>query len=644
MSRGYEPVLRPVSGVVFSLVVGLCCTEAGSAEDLHMGMTVGQWIEQLRHGQSGGVRSTAARALGKIAGKRKHTSGFSDSPAREEDAAPVRELGDAQTRIVVSVLTAALADEDEYVRGHVAEALGHIGSAAKTSVPFLAEALHDKEASVRASAATALERIGQGARAAIPILIEKLKDSSNWVRVSVVMALDRIARDSRAVVPSLVDALGDPDSRVRRRAALALASKGKAVVPALTEALKADNPEARASAAYAFSNVGPEANDAWPVLVAAMKEDNPRVLARVLQALEAIGPAGATAVQPLAGNLKHEDSTVRKLAAEALGGLGAEGKAAAGALAGALKDREESVRLAAADALKKTGIDDETARALAHLHLPREAGAPSVVLEVLFDHPGDALAFLKNHPWALTGADSEALTDLLSRQAPSYRALQEAIRESENLSAYDMVLMGDARFLPKIRKKMQEADPYARTFLKACARALGEEPEQVVTISETEKGSFRPRSAWPNVDTSRRAAGGTGGHGDGLTTVLITGRILMSDGSPAVDPRFYRTNDRWLLGQRKKERVPIKYDPNTGRFFFLVRIFAAYSFSPDGGPRAPYQTGSAKMLIEARGSEPLEAQFFDEMPEVEIRLRSTRGSSGNSSRENAPPKEATGDD
>jgi hypothetical protein len=110
------------------------------------------------------------------------------------------------------------------------------------------------------------------------------------------------------------------------------------------------------------------------------------------------------------------------------------------------------------------------------------------------------------------------------------------------------------------------------------------------------------------------------GHGDGFAMVLITGRLLLPDGTPAKNPKFYDRNDRMLLGQSMKAEAPIMYDPVTGRFSYFTSVFAAHSRGEGQKNPGPFQTGSAVVLIEAEGAEPLTVSFYDEMPEVEIIL------------------------
>jgi len=64
-----------------------------------------------------------------------------------------------------------------------------------------------------------------------------------------------------------------------------------------------------------------------------------------------------------------------------------------------------------------------------------------------------------------------------------------------------------------------------------------EEPDRVVKISADELEDFNPMSAHPGTDPNRWANGSK--HGDGITFVLITGRLVMRDGSSVIAPQFF---------------------------------------------------------------------------------------------------------
>jgi len=84
--------------------------------------------------------------------------------------------------------------------------------------------------------------------------------------------------------------------------------------------------------------------------------------------------------------------------------------------------------------------------------------------------------------------------------------------------------------------------------------------------------------------------------------------------------RFYRINDSWLLGDNSKSEETIRFEESTGRFVFVTGVFAAFSHGEGQREPGPYQTGSSIVLIECEGFKPLQARFYDEMPDVRITL------------------------
>ncbi len=99
------------------------------------------------------------------------------------------------TRIksAIPALIAALKDEDDDVRGNVAQTLGNICEEAATVVPALIERLNQSElVSVRIQAAQALGEFGPEAKAAIPTLNRSLKDPDDDVRVLAAQSLEQI--------------------------------------------------------------------------------------------------------------------------------------------------------------------------------------------------------------------------------------------------------------------------------------------------------------------------------------------------------------------------------------------------------------------------------------------------------------------
>jgi hypothetical protein len=240
------------------------------------------------------------------------------------------------------------------------------------------------------------------------------------------------------------------------------------------------------------------------------------------------------------------------------------------------------------------------------------------MFRVLLPHPQAAARFMAANRHLMPKLTEETLIYLSRQTDPCFASLQKAIFEDEQVPLNAIISAGDPRFLPGLKKRLAKTPPHGKPNVAACARALGELPGRIIKISESQPGDFMPLSA-QGMDPNRFSPN-SHGHGDGHAWVIITGRFVMPDGSPAREPRFFNRNDRMLLGEERKDPAEIRYDSKTGRFVFCTEVFAAYSLG--GGQRepGPYQTGPAVVTIEARRAKPLTVHFFDEMPDVEITL------------------------
>lgn len=348
----------------------------------------------------------------------------------------------------------------------------------------------------------------------------------------------------------------------------------------------------------------------------------------MVQAVGAILPDSKTAIPILLRTLSSAEPDLQRLAVEALGNYGKDAASSKPALIDMLKKSgNDRLGFWIVNALSEIGVDQADARTLSLLQLPPSGDSTGEVLRLLLDYPEPALHFLKLHPDVLKnvyrGRTLEALLRVLKDTSPETAALRAYLLTREDLPSIAMVQVGSKELLPRIQARIAAADPHYRFFLDACARALGGPVAREVEISETKPGNFRPKSAHPGTDLDRWADGG--GHGDGKTQVLITGRLLMSDGKPAIKPRFFDINDRMLLGLNLKDPTPLmRYDEKTGRFVFFTTVFAAFAMGGGQKEPGPYQTGSARMLIEAEGAKPLLVEFYDEMPDVKITLNSSQ--------------------
>jgi outer membrane protein assembly factor BamB/HEAT repeat protein len=182
----------------------------------------------LRHGRVS-IRQTAADAL--------------------IDLAP-------DTESIQPALRRALTDEDSFVAGDAARALGALGTRASPSVSALIKALSHEEPHVRIYAAEALASIGPKAAGATKDLARAVGDPIPGVRWAACEALASIGPAAQSAVAQLIEALKDEFLYVRICAAGALGSIGPKALSA-REALRAaaNDPTLRNEAEWALNRI-----------------------------------------------------------------------------------------------------------------------------------------------------------------------------------------------------------------------------------------------------------------------------------------------------------------------------------------------------------------------------------------------------
>lgn len=535
--------------------------------------------------------------------------GSSEYQEREDAVKTLRKFQVIPPEAMDQLRTLASKDEHGNVRWEAIEALGELakeGKDAKT-IAVLFTIAHREDSSDAYRALEALADIGVAADKVIPLLIAMLE-----------------AKDKDH----------DPHSVARM-----LAKYRCEAMPFLINALKSDTAKVRQASARAMTDIvgdyqgnrgRPEAaSGGIPLLDALQVENDVSAQWSILQAIPKVLPECKQAVPILLKLLPAVGLEQQKMAVDALAAYEKYASEAVPELLNLLhRSTDEELRSKILEALKSIGMSRTIAESVAEIRvLGNYVGASA--LEALCPYPDLELRLLERHNGMLSQFGSwniVTLKSLLAEKGPEYKALQERILMDTNLPISLMVEIGRPDYLGFVKQRIATTknDPYHVTHLRAAARALGAKPDRVIKISKQDAGSFKPKSAWPDTDSSRVSPNG-GGHGDGFTPVIITGSLVMKDGSPAVNPAIYNTNDRMLMGGSTRDRAEVKYDSKTGRFVFQTEIFAAYSMGEGAREPGPYQTGSAIVLIEADGAEPLTVRFFDEMPDVEITLETGPG-------------------
>jgi HEAT repeat protein len=591
--------------------------------------TAAQWINQLRASRDENGRAQAAEALGFVAREGRLTyGGFSDVPI---DSPEPPKLGDESVQPIVAALVSGLNDSSARVRASSAIAISWIGPRAKTAVPALSRLLQGTNDDAKKNALTAIGRIGPDAKAAIPSLEPMLAKGDAHARVKVAGALRMIGAPPDSYLPTLIGALAeDGYASAANYAAMELGHLGNPAISPLRNALKAKDAITRQNAAYAIGNMAGWGNltedkeSVAQLLIELTADANPKVVWHATQAIGSLHASAERSVPALVRLLKHKDKEVVDNAIESLGEFGVEAKSAVPALIELLIDDTDEDHRSTDHAIWQIGIDRASAESLAKLKTTAQV---SWLFVPLCEFPDVAIQFLKNNPNAVDvpARERDALLRVMRDLDPRFKELRDALYTNEHLPLELIAELGEPRFLELIERKLKTANAYETTKLNACARACGAKAKDVVAIRGSKPGDFKPKSAWPGTDRSRIAPGASG-HGDGGTTVIVTGQILRADGGPAIAPKLYRINDAMLLGERGHQEVPMTFNAKTGRFVFITYVFAAYS-SGDGQKEAgPYQTGSSMVQIESDGCKPLQVRFYDEMPEVHITLSAAQKS------------------
>lgn len=384
------------------------------------------------------------------------------------------------------------------------------------------------------------------------------------------------------------------------------------VVTALAVALNDPKPAVRKTAAEALGGVTGARPAVHAAVLTMLKTNDSDQLWYGMQALGRVAPPAEQAVPLLIALLAHNSETVRDEAYRALGDYGPKARGVVPQLLKLLP--KEARPWAVLYALGKIGLTEDEAKELAAAKLHKAEDCDDARFTILMVYPDVAIPFLNARPKLFEKTITpERLFDLITSVDPKTQVLRNALLDRTDLPVVVMGWSQDPRFLPAIQERIKKASKHEATLLTACARACGSPADRVV-----KPDGFKPKSAIPGMDPSRQGEGG--GHGDGWTEILVTGRLLMADGSPAVDPVFINENDRMLMGTREESRGPLRYDPKTGRFAFYSTVFAAYSMDGKQTEPGPYQTGSAQVRIEAQGTKPLVLHFWDEMPDLAIAL------------------------
>lgn len=247
-----------------------------------------------------------------------------DSRVRSKALEMLSGLGKAARRVRPAIRTAAM-DPVPEVRAGALAALSLLGEKDE-DLDVIAAGLKDENLYVRGSAAAALGARGPTAAATAPALAARLyaEDEEFGVKVSVLRALGAMGPKAKVALPTIIRFVEDGEQgQIGREAgikALGTVGRGhKSALGALRTALSGG--ELRVAAARALTGWGPEAAPALPELKMALRGDDAMLRWRALQAVSAIGPAAKSARPLLEAALVRPGRDLRLEAARGLGAL-----------------------------------------------------------------------------------------------------------------------------------------------------------------------------------------------------------------------------------------------------------------------------------------------------------------------------------
>jgi HEAT repeat protein len=266
-----------------------------------------------------------------------------------------------ESRPVVLLLVAGLADEEPLVRDWSASALAELAPrlpAVRQARPALQKAFRDPAAGFAAAQALAvLARTDQGLA---DFLVAGLADPDAAIRRQSAAALAGMVNRSgaavvtlrnRAVVEALLPLLGENDETLRLSAVSILGQIGPLATPAVPALLKmldgADDRRVRVVVVSALGRMGAEPA-VLPALLRALVSDDGQVRD---SAAATLAQLDRTSLPALIALLASPDARTRHGAALALGGAGFPAQEAIEPLAKALADADVGVRVTAARAL-----------------------------------------------------------------------------------------------------------------------------------------------------------------------------------------------------------------------------------------------------------------------------------------------------
>jgi HEAT repeat protein len=234
----------------------------------------------------------------------------------------------------VTILKRFLADNQSIIRYRAAEALGRIGTEAKSAIPEVISVVKDpatwetRQAAVVALGQIAYDKTNGPSLAVLNALYGALGDGASKVRLAAIQSLALLGPPRNASLrPGMIAALNplalkDPEPGVKIWAQMAIMSVSGTVekerVDFIAKMLHNQDMSARVQSAQALGTIGREAKSAVPGLIANLKDPEPAVVAWAIWALARMETADALGALERVKADPAQSEMIKKLAEEAL--------------------------------------------------------------------------------------------------------------------------------------------------------------------------------------------------------------------------------------------------------------------------------------------------------------------------------------
>lgn len=399
-----------------------------------------------------------------------------------------------------------------------------------------------------------------------------------------------------------------------------------AIAVAIKVGITDANAGVRKAAAIAICSAPRSSETVFSLIKAGLESDDATVVWYTSQQASRTPPEFTSVIEVLIANLASDDFMKSFLFAELIGNYGSKARPYAKQIVDIAVATVPKERYSRLYVLYDIGLTDEAADALAEAAIKFSDRNLAIAAICLLDFPGKLKSIHASCPELIASLEVQhtRLFPFLCKHQFEANLTRDWLKSVKNLPPNIMGMLGEPRFITEVEKHEADASEHRKTFLNACKRACGANPEVIIEVDSSHPVEFRPASALPMSDKRRIGKDATG-HSDGATFVMVTGEIKRSDGALPKSIQFFRTNDGMLMGTKRNTSEPVLYNPKNGRFAFLTSVFAAYSMGQDQLEPGPYQTGSAQIRIEGPGLKPLVVQYFDEMPHVRITLDKANG-------------------